>query len=178
MASITVGGKGSKSRVRNRPQYRENHDGIKWRSKSGLGDREKPLNNCCVEKGCQQDRDPGAEPCCCKAESSLGSEPGYPVLELKDIGSIYGRDDRTGLGVEFQCQCSPGCHERVRAAFQDPLDGGCPDSSQNVRWKHTGKTVEDLTVTPSIRHRHIRVGGGTSACHVIIRAGTVTVLPW
>lgn len=47
MGAITVSGKGSRSRVRDRKAYRDNYDAINWSSKAKAKARDRPRERRC-----------------------------------------------------------------------------------------------------------------------------------
>lgn len=73
-------------------------------------------------------------------EGVTNSKTGEPLPELK------------GMGITFDCPCGK-CGERPGIPFTNPISGGKDQSG--VTWKRTGETIEDLSLTPSIR----RMGG-------------------
>lgn len=61
-------------------------------------------------------------------------------------------DGRQGMGVNFECPHCDG-DQRLGVWFSNPLDGGEPASAEHgpaPRWKRTGDSFENMTLTPSI----------------------------
>src|SRR5574341_406234 len=56
--------------------------------------------------------------------------------------------ERHGVGITFRCPC--GCGEWGYVPFTNPLDGGPVLQPDRPHWERTGKTVETLTLRPSI----------------------------
>lgn len=75
-------------------------------------------------------------------------------LSELDAGFVSAADGHR-IGVQFRC---PGCRrERIVVPFAAPV-GGLPDPSLNVRgvlWRHTGETLETLTLSPSVDFSHV-----------------------
>lgn len=57
-------------------------------------------------------------------------------------------EERHGVGLSFDCPC--GCKARVYVPFTNPLDGKAPVFAEYPTWERTGKTLRNLSLTPSI----------------------------
>ena len=80
-------------------------------------------------------------------------------MRLVDLdASFVSAPDGHRIGVQFRC---PACRgERLVVPFAAP-GGGPPDPTLNVRgvlWRHTGDTLDTLTLTPSVDVSHV-LGG-------------------
>ena len=79
-------------------------------------------------------------------------------MKLAELDASFVSKDGVRVAVHLRC---PGCQrERLVVPFAQPV-GGPPDPSMNVRgvlWRHTGETLESLTLTPSVDFSHVNGG--------------------
>lgn len=74
------------------------------------------------------------------------------LTELNPLWINYGRTNREGTGIIFNC---PKCQlekriHRVAVYFENPLDGGLKLEHVKIHWNREGNTFVELTLTPSI----------------------------
>jgi len=74
---------------------------------------------------------------------------------------------REGIGMVFDCPC--GCDVRAYVEFENPISEGKPRIGGGAKWKRTGMSFRDITLTPSI-YRPLPHGCGW---HGYITAGEV-----
>jgi hypothetical protein len=76
------------------------------------------------------------------------------TVRLVDLDASFVSSNGVRTGVQFLC---PACRQtRIVVPFAKP-DGGPPDPSMNmhgVLWRHTGDTLDTLTLSPSVDARH------------------------
>ncbi len=95
-------------------------------------------------------------------------------MRLADLDPRWwGKGDRHGLGLIFQCPVHPGgaCHQGV--PFTNPLDGGPRyeydrprgDGKAWAYWNRAGDRFEVLSLSPSILIPDIDADGKTVGTH-------------